>query len=177
MNIRSTLITLCAALVAASGCRTPSERNKSSPKFEDYPVTEVFEGNAAPLQPITAEEKAISQDATTAIERRRAPDGSKLNLPNFAGHYLIIVGPNAPDYMQAVVVDLSTGRVFQPPFAGEGGSSASYFSIPMDPVDFEGVKFRLDSKLLVLPRSSSDRNRGYAAYYFIWDNNKWIQVH
>jgi len=158
--------------VVGVGCQKTA---KPAPKFEDYPA-DILRSEAAPLQFVTREEKAASTDIRNAIEKKREADGTKLKVPNFAGHYVIIEGPNAPDYMQAVIVDLSTGRIFQPPLAGQGGPHASYFSIPMDPFKFGGMDYRVDSRLLILPRSSTNRYRGYSTYYFVWDHETWLPI-
>ena len=131
-------------------------------------MTEIFKSKPAPIDPVSALEKEASADIRKTIER-----GSSAN---FAGHYRVIEGPNAPDYAQVVIVDLVTGRIFQPPFAGKGGPSASYFSIPSDPFDFNSMEFRLDSSLVVLPRACPDRARGCSTYYFLWKNDTWIPV-
>ena len=97
-------------------------------------------------------------------------------MPNFAGHYFVIEGPNAPDYAQVIIVDLVTGRIFQPPFAGRGGPHAGYFSIPADLFNFQSMEFRLNSRFVVLPRTCPDRAAGCSTYYFLWDNDQWIPV-
>lgn len=166
---------LCLLLVVV-GCRPKIA--KPLPKFADFPVVEIFHGTPAPLQITNSEERSASTDIRNELERKRTLDGSKLKIPNFAGHYVIIEGPNAPDYMQAIIVDLVTGRIFQPPFANKGGPHAGYFTIPMDPLDFEGIEFRVNSKLLILPRSSADpaRSRGYSTFCFVRDHDRWISI-
>jgi hypothetical protein len=163
-------------MLVMSGCRLSPQKARSSPKFEDYPVTEIFKGTPAKLQPVNRQENAASAGIASAIENGEWPDRSKSQVPNFAGHYFVIEGPNAPDYAQVIIVDLATGRIFQPPFAGKGGPSAGYFSIPADPLNFNSMAFRLDSKLVVLPRTCPDRAAGYSTYYFLWDHDKWIPV-
>jgi hypothetical protein len=163
-------------MLATNGCQSSRQKAKLLPKFEDYPVTEIFKGKPVPLQALKPEEKAESADIRYAIENGTWPDKSKSRVPNFAGHYFVIEGPNAPDYAQVIIVDLVTGRIFQPPFAAKGGPSASYFSIPADPFDFNSMEFLLNSRLVVLPRACPDRAVGCSTYYFLWDNDKWIPV-
>ena len=124
-------------------------------------MTEIFSGKPARPQ-------SVPHDV---VGSERWPDKA-----NFAGHYAVIEGPNAPDYMQVIIVDTLTGQVFQPPLAGKGGQYASNFSVPMDPLNFGGVKYRLDSKLLILPRSCPDRHVGCSAYYFVWQGGGWSEV-
>jgi hypothetical protein len=171
-----TVAALWAVTLAANGCRSPQQKATVVPKFEDYPVADIFKGKPAPLQPLTSEEKAASPVILKAIETGSWPDKTKSRVPNFAGHYYVVEGPNAPDYAQVIIVDLVTGRIFQPPFAGKGGPSASYFSIPADPFNFSGMEFRLNSRLVVLPRTSPVRAAGYSTYRFLWEDDKWSPV-
>jgi hypothetical protein len=67
-------------------------------------VTEIFQGNPAPLQLVKPEEKAASADIRNAIDDGGCPDRGKSRVPNSAGHYFVIEGPNAPDYAKVIVL-------------------------------------------------------------------------
>ena len=166
-------------LLGTGGCRSAS-RKASEPKFEDYPVTEMFNGRPAAPNLVTPEEQAASTIIREGVERGKgvfASDRKNERVgPNFAGHDIIIEGVDGPDYLPVIIVDAVTGRVFQPPFAGKGGEHASYFSIPMDPFNFRGIDFRLNSRLLALPRACPDRAAGCRAYYFLWQDDHWVPL-
>ena len=156
-----------------------SRKQEVVPKFSDYPVTQIFSGMPAPPKIIGLEERAASSIIQAGVERGRWVLGSDKKTqrpgPNFAGHYIVIEWSGGPDYWQAIIVDAITGQIFQPPLAGKGGAHASYFSIPMDPLDFKGIEFQLDSKLMVLPRACPDRSH-CRAYYFVWQDNRWVSA-
>jgi len=178
MICRFLAVILAFALFGAVGCRTVSSEEERGPKFSDYPVTQMFGGIPAAPKIVRPEERAASSIIQEGVEKGRWVLGSDRKTqrpgPNFAGHYIVIEWGGGPDYWQAIIVDAVTGQIFQPPMAGTGGQHAGYFSIPMDPLDFKGVKFRLDSKLMVLPRACPDRASGCRAYYFVWQDDRWI---
>jgi hypothetical protein len=109
----------------AQGDGTSQPQLKNPPRFEDYPVTEVFKGKS--VQPVftTPEERRFETvirqgvgkgwgvfDGATGIEISHPS-------PNFAGHYtLIMFGCGASvlkDCLMAAIVDAKTGQIFALP--------------------------------------------------------------
>jgi hypothetical protein len=175
---RSAVVGLIVALLAESACREAPKARRH--RFEDYPVTEVFKDRTVAPRIIKPQEQSAETIIQEGVARGKWVLGADRKTqrpgPNFAGHYIVIEWGGGPDYWQAIIVDSITGRVFQPPFAGQGGPSASYFSIPMDVFNFRGIDFRLNSKLMVLPRACPTRSLGCSEYYFLWQDDRWIPL-
>jgi hypothetical protein len=167
------------SLIHTSACISAERKTNHAPQFEDYPVTETLKGKPVPPQIVRQEEQAASTIIRDGVERGKGVkgrDGKERPGPNIAGHYIVIEWGDGPDYWQAAIVDALTGRIFQPPFAGQGGPHASYFSIPMDPFGINGTKFRLNSKLMVLPRACPNQAVGCSEYYLLWQQNHWTPL-
>jgi hypothetical protein len=152
--LRNTL--MLASVAASVGCaQSPPDR---APRFQDYPVKEVFLGK--PALPIlqTPEERKLEAligdgvskgwgvfDGATGKEFRRPG-------PNFAGHYVLVnFGCNDTDYIASLlptppvapidpprtsaclgapIVDAKTGRVYRPPAPQMNGAVwRQYFGV------------------------------------------------
>lgn len=126
-----------------------------APRFEDYPVREVYKGPAA----------RVRLDGKMArMFRARLREGSR-GGPNFAGRYTVVVWGCGTGCAQMGLVDARTGRVYFPPVAY------------MDIIDMEDEAgrsrwFRLDSRLLRITRGFYDGGDAYTAYYYTFDGGR-----
>jgi hypothetical protein len=148
---------LCALAVMASGAhaqaRNPLAKQPAAPRFESYPVREVYKGRPAPVR---------LDSRKARMFRSRLREDSRTG-PNFAGHYTVVIWGCGTGCAQMGVVDAKTGRVYFPPL--------EYHDIPdVENVDTRG--FRLDSRLLVLTQNHYDGRGGYTAFYYLFDNGR-----
>ncbi len=126
-----------------------------APRFEDYPVREVYKGPPAPVR---------LDGRRARMFRTRLAEGSRSG-PNFAGRYTVVVWGCGTGCAQMAVVDARTGRVYFPP--------VEYHDIPdMEDEQARARTFRLDSKLLVLTNDFYDGAGRYTAHYYLFDNNR-----
>jgi hypothetical protein len=121
-----------------------------TPRFEDYPVAEVFKG--APANPIltTTEERRYRTVIRQGVSKgwgvldgntdRQMPGTG----PNFAGHFFIITWGCGVPCLMAAIVDAKTGRVFPPPFHPGHVHFQVRWEFPEKALDY-----RLDSRLLI----------------------------
>src|SRR3954471_2777292 len=119
---------LCFVLAASASAQQRAQG--ASPRFEDYPVREVYKGPVA----------NVRLDSRRArMFRTRLREDSRTG-PNFAGRYTVVVWGCGTGCAQMGVVDSKTGRVYFPP--------VEYMDIP-DTEDAEARSrwFRLDSRL------------------------------
>ncbi len=153
--------------VMSASAQSPAER---PPRFEDYPVKEVFRGK--PALPIleTPEERKFEAvigdgvskgwgvfDGATGKEFRRPG-------PNFAGHYVLVnfgCGQTDGNCLGAAIVDAQTGRVYRPPIPQVGVQWSQYFAVlaeslaPHPAASFHNFRlksplaYRLKSRLLI----------------------------
>jgi hypothetical protein len=162
----------CVALAASAADARPQKRPRAkganranaagaatageSPRFEDYPVREVYRGRVAPV---------ILDTKRARMFRSKLREDSRQGT-NFAGHYTVVFWGCGTGCAQVAVVDARTGRVYWPPL--------EYTDIPSAPEDAATPhpNFRPGSKLLVLTRARYDGQGSYTAYYYLFDKNR-----
>jgi len=144
---------------AKGAAATTRATTSASPRFDDYPVREVYKGRIAPV---------ILDTKRARMFRSRLREDSRRG-PNFAGHYTVVFWGCGTGCAQVAVVDARTGKVYWPPI--------DYVDIPVSPEEGDADatphrNFRPDSKLLVLTRDRYDGRGGYTAYYYLFDKNR-----
>lgn len=145
-------IVLCVFIVPSSAS-AQARKARPAPRFEDYPVREVYKG---PVARVRLDSKMARMFRTRLREDSRGG-------PNFAGRYVVVIWGCGTGCAQMGVVDAKTGRVYFPP--------VEYMDIP--DVENEATRgFRLDSRLLVITRNLYDGQGTYTAYYYLFDNNR-----
>ncbi len=146
----------CAGVVCDAGAQTRKPRAPSSaPRFEDYPVREIYKGRPAPVR---------LDSKTARMFRTRLREGARSG-PNFAGRYTVVIWGCGTGCAQMGVVDAPTGRVYFPP--------VEYMDIPdMEDEAHRSEWFRLDSRLLRITQNYYDGQGGYKAYYFLFDRGR-----
>jgi hypothetical protein len=124
-----------------SAPRTGCE-GKKIPKFEDYPSVDTFEGKAHP--PVLA--TALDRNYKTRI-RDTAAEGA-----DFSGHFAIASWGCGTGCLQFVIVDLKSGKVYDPPFLGVGFHyrPGDYDPTPGWQCYTEYLMYRRNSKLLIV---------------------------
>ena len=126
-----------------------------APRFEDYPVREVYKGPVAPVR---------LDSRMARMFRSRLREDSR-GGPNFAGRYMVVIWGCGTGCAQMGVVDAVTGRVYFPP--------VEYMDIiDMDDEAERSKWFRLDSRLLRITRDYYDGRGGYKAYYYLFDRGR-----
>jgi hypothetical protein len=147
------IVAAVSALAVASAAH--AQRGARLPRFEDYPVRQIYRGRVAPPR--------IDSGRARQFRTRLREDSRE--GPNFAGRYTVVHWGCGTGCAQVAVVDARTGRVYWPP--------VDYVDIPHPDVDrSRNSGWRLDSRLLVLTRSHYDRYASYTAYYYLFDNNR-----
>jgi hypothetical protein len=127
-----------------------------TPRFEDMPVAEKFNGKPAPVKLSTAEARRYR-----TVIREGAREG-----PNFAGHYTIVTWGCGAGCVQFAIVDAKTGAVYSPRFYV---AARVHFDEETQQPD-EPLQFRIGSKLLIVSGSPNEKNEGI--YYYSWDGKR-----
>ncbi|MFL6285869.1 MAG: hypothetical protein ACJ74Q_22235 [Pyrinomonadaceae bacterium] len=158
MNRKLVALALCACAAATSavaGGLVQARKSRPAPRFEDYPVREVYKGPVAPVRLDSREARMF---------RTRLREDSRAG-PNFAGRYTVVVWGCGTGCAQMGVVDARNGRVYFPP--------VEYMDIPdMEDAEVRSRVFRLDSRLLVITKSLYDGQGTYMAYYYLFDGGR-----
>jgi hypothetical protein len=148
-------LVLCACAASARGAGVQARKGRAAPRFEDYPVREVYRGPVAPVR---------LDSRTARMFRTRLREDSRAG-PNFAGRYAVVVWGCGTGCAQMGVVDSKTGRVYFPP--------VEYIDIPdVEDAEARSRVFRLDSRMLRITRNRYDGQGTYTAYYFLFDDNR-----
>jgi len=152
-----------APLVSDDCLITIDAISHATPRFEDYSVPAETVGTPAPVD--LASHPAAREFRTQIRSDARAG-------PNFAGHFTIVGWGCGAPCLQWGVVDARTGKVWFEPTAsvvdanhvGDEGSHSAGVN-----ADFYNLRFRLDSRLLiVLGAPQEDVSREGASFY-LWD--------
>lgn len=139
---------------------------KQPPRFEDYPVTEMWHGPVVPVSIQSRAERTYRTRLTTASKQP----------PNFAGHYRFTMWGCGSNCITGAVIDLATGQVIPLPPDG----SHAYFSICQSAFEDSGVECHLDSRLMVMKCGLNYIERLKKnvpdVYYFVLDDNHFRQL-
>jgi hypothetical protein len=158
MCLAALAVCVCAAASSTPGALAQSRgasRGARAPRFEDYPVREVYKGPVAPVR---------LDSRRARMFRTRLREDSRTG-PNFAGHYTVVVWGCGTGCAQMGVVDSKTGRVYFPP--------VEYMDIPdMEDEAVRSQWFRLDSRLLRITKDFYDGTGGYTAYYYLFEGGR-----
>ncbi|HYR75389.1 MAG TPA: hypothetical protein VEM96_06045 [Pyrinomonadaceae bacterium] len=126
------------------------------PRFNDYPVSERFNGKTVPLV-LT---RAARQFRTRLREAAR-------DKPNFAGHLIVTTWGCGTECVQGAIIDARTGRVFMLPF------SLCCWGTEVGVDDrFKPLEFRLDSSLIVLSGARNEKDGDYATRFYRFKDNR-----
>ncbi len=176
-----------AVAVALLACVLPTAAQQrgqkiSLPRFEDYPVHDLFRG--APVAPkiVTPLEHLYRTRIREGVKKGWGVDREgkeDVAGPNFAGRYIIVQWGCGSPCMKMVVVDASTGEVFPPPIsAGSRGNQAFTLrlSITGDSAPWPPkIEFHLSSRLLIAKATPCLKplpSPPYT-YYFLLERNEW----
>ena len=161
-----TLVTVCTAL--------PQSSDKAEPRFEDYPVTEMFEGAPATPVLVTAEQRRYRTRIRNGVMNGEGVwSGSwknpiKTSGPNFAGRYFVIRWGCGSNCLMMAVVDAKTGKVYNPPLSGSG----TELYLNMDMLGDREIDFQAHSSLMVLRNACRIARSECGVYYFNWQNDR-----
>jgi hypothetical protein len=154
---------LCLGLIlgwgVGSGKAQQSSEVKSClsvPRFQDYPVEELFSGKPVSPKLTKPEERRFRTVIRQGVAKRygvvERPGGRERPGPNFAGHYFIITWGCGSPCLMAAIVNAKSGRVLPPPFHPKDVYFQVPWELPMTPLDY-----RLNSRLLVANICEKDK--------------------
>lgn len=153
------------------------------PRFEDYPVKEIFKGSPASPILVTPEQRLfrtrIREGVTKGVGVWR--DGKSQPGPNFAGHYIVVRWMCGSPCGMMAVVDASNGQVHGPPISGGDGRRDLAFLLPEVwlPDTKTGapwvadVEFRANSSLMIVKANDVLKDGQNYAYFYLWQNDRW----
>lgn len=145
-----------ALLVNHVSNQAASQKISWALKFSDYAETNVFHGT--PARPVLT----TSRQRTFRTKIREAAAKG----PNFAGHFTVAEWGCGSGCASFEIVDAITGKAFDPPFK----------TLAMPFVaggrDYQGLVYRLDSRLLILDGCPEEDEQKCGTYYYAWEKGE-----
>jgi len=130
----------------------------NAPEFKDCPAGRKYTGKNAPL--------VLTRDAR--MFRTRLKEAAR-QKPNFAGHYILTTWGCGMGCVMGAVIDARTGKVYRIPFTlccwGDDGGDT-----------FAPVKFRLDSKLIILSGVRDEKQGDEGTHFYLFENNRFVPI-
>ncbi len=163
-------VTLALALTAVAQTNTP-QTTAPIPRFEDYPVSEIFRGTpAAPLL-VTPEERLFRTRIRNGVSKGEGVlrDEKEQLGPNFAGHYIIVTWTCGSPCIMMAIFDALTGKVYNSPMT-QGLQMSWLDGGPWLP----DVEFRSNSMLMIMSPEPAMARGAIYTHYFLWQENRWI---
>jgi len=152
------------------------------PRFEDYPVDNIFQGTPVAPKIVTPLERLYRTRIREGVQKGWGVDREgkeDVPGPNFAGRYIVIRWGCGSPCIMMVVVDASTGNVLPPPIS-DGLRGPSVLTLPLliagDSAPWPAkIEFHLNSRLLIAratPCLKPLPSPSYT-YYFLLEQNEW----
>lgn len=134
---------------------------KNAPSFKDYPSGPIYTGPPAAPD--------VRSHPASRLFRTMIREGAKSG-PNFAGRYAIVRWGCGSGCRAHAIVDAKSGAVFHPKNFG----AVDDLNVDPELEKPEGilVKFRLDSKLLIVIGGINEDPKLRGISYFVWDNDQ-----
>lgn len=165
--------TILAVLLGCWLSPVLAQKPRALPRFEDFPVTQTFEGIPAIPSPGTPDQRRYRTRILEGVSGGRGvwtgswKDAKERRGPNFAGHYFIIRWGCGSDCLMMAVADAETGKVYGSPISGGG----SELFVSMDPLSDREIDFRLDSSLMIFRNACKGPRQQCGVFYFNWKDN------
>jgi hypothetical protein len=166
----ATRIATVVMLALSAIAQTQSAAEPPIPRFEDYPVAEIFSGT--PVAPVlaTPQQRLFRTMIRTGVTAGRGVyrDGKEQAGPNFAGQYIIMTWNCGSPCMMMAIVDAKTGAVYNSPMTND---------LQMSWLDggpwLPQVQFRRNSRLVIMIPVPAMARRPIFTHYFLWKENRW----
>jgi hypothetical protein len=175
----------CALLISTVATLQIARSQQSTnrlPRFEDYPVSEVFA--QTPHLPIlvTSEQRMFRTRIREGVEKgwgvwingEWSKEQNKPG-PNFAGHYIVIAWGCGSGCIRMAMSDAETGTVYNPPPVSDGELALPMLVFPNSAGGAAETEYRRNSRLMIV-RATPHADRSDAvpyAYYFLWQDKRW----
>ncbi|WP_052732269.1 hypothetical protein [Hymenobacter terrenus] len=133
------------------------------PQFSNYPVAERYHGRQAAPK--------LVRGTAAWLFRTRIREAAQ-GKPNFAGHYIAATWGCGAECLSSAIIDVKTGTVYF-----NDVSTCCWFSAPAatPTEDFEPIRFRLNSRLIIFTGLLGEAGRN-GAHYFRFEHGRLIAI-
>lgn len=179
---RMAVVRTAPLLLLLTGSVWAWDRSSKLPRFEDYPVREIFTGVPVAPRLVTPDARRYSTEIREGVENGYGVlrDSEHQKGPNFAGDLIVIQWGCGAPCMRMAIVNSRTGEIYYPPISHIGVGTRN-FDLPLLTLPSIGfyprnpeVQFRLNSNLMILRATPSQSGRPPSyTYYFLWRQKRW----
>ena len=141
---------------------------KPPPKFEDFPVTQKWNGVHSEVRLETTEQRLFRTNLREASKK----------APNFAARYRIIIWGCGTQCIQGGMVDIETGKIAPLPTGGKSRGER-FWDICDSAFYPSGIEHRVDSKLLIIRCADivgPDGGNYMRTSYFVIENGSFQRI-
>jgi hypothetical protein len=158
-------------------CVASAQAPQQVPRFEDYPVTNIFSGTPAPPILDTSEKRLYRTRIRDGVAKGLGVtrDGVEQPGPNFAGHFILVEWQCGSPCGMMAMVDAVSGRVYSLPLSkglalpaigpGDPGECAQW--------GYALVEFRQNSRLVAVTANPEWKKGANYKHFFLWDGDRW----
>lgn len=136
-----------------------SDLPKNPPRFEQFPAIGRFKGQLA--------EPDVRSHSRSRMFRTMVRDGAKQGR-NFAGHYTIVNWGCGTGCVALAIVDANTGKVYHPSNLQTVDNHNIDYN-ELEKPDGRLIKYRLDSRLLIVIGGIHENSALRGISYFVWE--------
>lgn len=150
---------ICLGLLSCvvAQANPPGRINQNGlPRFENFPTGAIFSGR-----------NRIVLDADDEMFRTRLRDAAR-QKPNFAAHYVLTTWGCGTSCLFVVIVDVRSGKINWSP-----GTICCWHD---DNEAFEPVRFRLDSRLLILSGLRHEKEGDDGDHYYKIEGSRLVHL-
>jgi len=130
------------------------QSGSGQPLYQNFAVTNAFKGKPAMVN-FSSHPQANKYRTELSLQAA--------NKPDFASHYKIAIWGCGSACAAFTIIDSESGRVYFPP-------ELPFFTWTGWEGDDFGLKFRIDSRLLVLHGSPQEESK-VGTFYYVWQTN------
>ena len=172
--VKSTLVLLTALVFSFTALASVDERGYDehtirasdfpavAPQFEQYRTIKAFKGHVAPAD--------VKTHPLARLFRTAISEGAKRG-PDFAGHYTVVWWGCGTDCRALAIVDANTGKVHFPSnLSNVDNINIAYEEF--EPPDGRLVKYRLESRLLIVIGGINEEPARRGVSYFVWSGER-----
>ena len=158
--MRSVLLAACLVLPAVLAWAAPPRPAPALPRFEDFPAGPAYAGR---------NRLVLKGDDVHWRTRLRQ---SVTQKPDFAGHYVLTTWGCGAECVMGAAVDVRTGTVVWLP----GSLCCWYSDEQATPDEVEPLRYRGDSRLLVLTGRRDERDGDAGTHYYAIEGNRFVHL-
>ena len=148
------------AIVVAIVCsRSGLPSSNPTPRSEDYPAKEAYQGRNAPVILSKNDQVYRTQLQHAATDK-----------PNFSNHYILTALGCGAECLAIALIDANTGRVYWAPFTVCCWGPEKFLDT------FQPIEARSDSRLIIFRGERNEKDGDNGTHYYEFDGRRFTEI-